>query len=1086
MTVHPSIASWIESLKGEGARASDTRIRAMFDNPAQVPLESIEVLSAAPPPMPRTGAAIRAAVSDTFTFLDIRSPDSEADERAILANADTVMIAGKRRLRLTKEARAALINAVSGTELYQNILRIQEGIDGANFDAISDDEIRRNSAWMRCFLSGHFARLDRPPVTELRSALCAREQLAGVKLADTVPSISEVQRLLGLAELLEPLRILIGSEGGWDGVRPLEDRFVGREAELAQLRAFVDELASKGAIESVARGGAWLGERLGRVVTGRVVGPRVIVARGGLGKSSLVAKFMLDHALGAHKRFPFAYLDFDRAALQPREPRQLLLEIMRQVALQFPEMAEITESLSLSVRNELLSQSRSFSVPEGADAVDAFTEFRQFLQHRVTRGSHAFLLVLDTMEVVQSDPRALEGVVTFVNRLCGPQFPEARIVITGRADVPELRRSSNLRAEGRLQKLGALSVAEAREMATHLGRRLLGPGWLSKWSSRIAGVSSQPDSRREPLTVRVAVDLVRSAEAVERDALTKQIEKMGEDASENFVGMLYQRRVLDHVRDPEVKKLAWPGLVLRRVTLEIVNEVLAEPCQLKRELIPQTFQALGRETWIVDRDGDALRHQADLRASTLPLMRRKDSAKFDDVNGRAITYFEKRQASDLRCRAEWIYHRLMAGHSTEEIESDWSSELAPYLTGADADFPRDSQAASFLFAHTATRLDTGGKTEHLDVDLALEHIANTAPYLAGFDEEKLSKVICDLDIDDASPHDLTEPARMAYTSLAVKTGRWRLVRMGDAEELNHPMWRRPSEFARAYLATRTLFTAFPRFEEGNFGALAQRIAYKAIREDPSVVADEETLLNAFESSAWRVGPSDQSTLRTVMLFSPRLASHAADAWYRLMPRSNQGFKRVFSAAEIRALALGGNFRSVIRRIDKSIWQLVFEDPSPRRFLVTDPKIGTEAQGHLQSAMSAAKEVSTEVMKLQQFAAARDEDWIAPMAYAAYRATSGEIPVTCVNRAQSYTASTSGLLGSLGVKSNAGEVPSDILQLLTLADRAGDLAAMATLFADAYPGSSRARDLNRLLKAHSEWRHAVAQYLRRIEKGFASR
>lgn len=43
-----------------------------------------------------------------------------------------------------------------------------------------------------------------------------------------------------------------------------------------------------------------------------------------------------------------------------------------------------------------------------------------------------------------------------------------------------------------------------------------------------------------------------------RDDLVAQISRLGESAHGDFVGRIYLRRMLDHVRDPDVRKIAWP------------------------------------------------------------------------------------------------------------------------------------------------------------------------------------------------------------------------------------------------------------------------------------------------------------------------------------------------------------------------------------------------------------------------------------------------------------------------------------------------------------------------------------------------
>jgi hypothetical protein len=218
-----------------------------------------------------------------------------------------------------------------------------------------------------------------------------------------------------------------------------------------------------------------------------------------------------------------------------------------------------------------------------------------------------------------------------------------------------------------------------------------------------------------------------------------------------------------------------------------------------------------------------------------------------------------------------------------------------------------------------------------------------------------------------------------------------------------------------------------------------------------------------------------------MLFSAELAQPCAAAWYHLERSSdNRTRRRQFSAAEIRALSINGNFEDVIKRIDPDLWEMIFDDARRRRFLVVNDKIGVEAQSILQAQLSRESRNRGSAHTLQHFAAARDEDWIAPMAYAAFRATSGVIPASCIELANSYTRPYGSLIARIGPRPGPrpeeNSIPTDILQMLLLADRAGDLPAMATLFADEFVGSARARDLNLLLREHKRWRDQIDRYL----------
>jgi hypothetical protein len=518
----------------------------------------------APPQLPLIEAAIRAAIAHTFA---IGSEGKEAvpdqiqltagdESKMILANATPIMIGGQRRLQLTDEARADLLQRVSNTVLYSKLLSQAVSIDQRDFDAITNDPIRRPSAWLRSFLAGSSGDLRTAPPTEVRAGVEAlqRLRLVSPSVVRSPISLPEARRLRELSDLLEPLRVLIGAKHWQGGKR--EDRFVGRDDELRRLRGFVDELASEGFFEAVTRG-------IERTIKGarylfniRDESVFFIEARGGLGKSTLIAKFVLDHAMHRRQPFPFVYLDFDRSSLQPRDNCRLLIESARQVGLQFAQISGGLDELCQNLRGEMASASRT----------EPFARFRQLVRE-VTQGSRAFLIILDTMEVVQYDPASIAGVVEFVSELNGgdgpDDFNELKIVACGRADVPQLRTEDAPRAESRKLELRPLIPADARGMAANVGKDLMKDAWNPVWADLVAGQPTDPETRREPLVLRVAVELLQAAKPEEREALAQSIANEGENADEGFVGRLYERRILDHIRDPDAKKIAWPGLIVR-------------------------------------------------------------------------------------------------------------------------------------------------------------------------------------------------------------------------------------------------------------------------------------------------------------------------------------------------------------------------------------------------------------------------------------------------------------------------------------------------------------------------------------------
>src|SRR5262249_50041586 len=114
---------------------------------------------------------------------------------------------------------------------------------------------------------------------QLQKTLLAAEWCG--EIVQGIEPVDEIERRLSLARLLEPLARLIGRrEGAFRYSQP--DNFYGRQTELSELRDYVGVLPSGGfiSLRQVVRS---LGRRRNQ--------PIVITGLGGMGKSTLVAKF---------------------------------------------------------------------------------------------------------------------------------------------------------------------------------------------------------------------------------------------------------------------------------------------------------------------------------------------------------------------------------------------------------------------------------------------------------------------------------------------------------------------------------------------------------------------------------------------------------------------------------------------------------------------------------------------------------------------------------------------------------------------------------------------------------------------------
>ncbi|MHC2390853.1 hypothetical protein ACVMFA_009502 [Bradyrhizobium liaoningense] len=1075
------------------------------DSLKSAPSPAPALMPKGPPPLPETDAAICATIAHTFTMsqaigsAEKTAPNSapEAcsiwtssdDERsAILANSTPIMIAGQRRLQLSDEARGDLLTRVHGSERFErfrSVLSNATRLDQDAFKEVGNDDVRLPGAWLRSFLEGTSGDVFKAPPREVRAAVDALSRLrfAGPGVVKSKLSLTDAQRALELSQLLEPLRILVGMQGDWNGV-PLKDRFVGRQEELTRLRAFVDELHSATTYEAVTRGfeRIFKGVRYFFNISDESV--FFLIARGGIGKTTLLAKFVLDHALNQSRRFPFVYFDFDRATLHTRDPRQLLLEAVRQVALQFPEEGPEFAELAVSLRDEIAAG--------GPPSTMYFDRFRDLVK-KLTHGSRAFLVVLDTMEVVQYDPASLAAVINFVTYLNGQaaNFPELRIVASGRADVPELRTELELRSDKNRLILQPLSFPDAVLMAGNVGRDFLGSEWQARWETSVAGNPSDPPERREPLVIRVAIELIRSCKRDERERLVQSIANdgenasVGENASESFVGLLYERRILEHVQDEEVRKLAWPGLVVRRVTRDIIATTLAPICELDPDSVKvdRVFKALANEVWMVEEEdnGEVLRHRPDLRARTLPLMRKRNPEKFDAVNSAVRRYYEARQRV-AKDHAEWLYHRLLGNEHPDSVDRDWTDEMSTLLAGAADDFAPDSEARAYLLGRTANTLLPPKSIQQLSPQLALDHIARTGAQLGSFDDTRIEPVVMSISQRIANPQVASSYPHPAKAVLLAKTGQWNVPASfdGGAGE-----WREHAEFARRFVQVRNVGGVQDGEIEPIDGKLPLRTLVQALAAARLARSPNEQLLDGLvaerlREAAGNLGPSDFAALRTAVVFGWQSSIPAAREW--LVMQDSPSSPKAISLAEISALL---DLNRLERRATRSALEPILKKLSinwnelaanarartPKAARIGYPEFRVAVFDRVRKLLDGDNPDNIHV--LRRFFAARNDDWTVPLGYAAARVLGDSSRVVdlfgrLVRENQSLATSEPGF-----------RQPEDALQLFRWADEAANTDGTAAAVLDMASGPEAA-DLRQMRVRWKQWRERIDELLGRNE------
>jgi tetratricopeptide (TPR) repeat protein len=496
---------------------------------------------------------------------------------------------------------------------------------------------------------------------ELTGVLRALEWLDGLPLA--LPSLPTVQTALDLANVLAPLRAVETPD------------FVGRERELARLEDYVrSRMADRP--------------------------PLALHGPGGVGKSTLLATFVLRHVEGSGEPMPFAYLSFDRAELDPEFPVGLIAEICRQLALQSPDLAGPLGGLRREIAAVLEAEAalqREKSSSRGTRSRDTARRHLDedlYIRQLSTRlrgawGDKPVLVVFDTFEVAQRRRRSsmtrLDRTLTSLRE----QLASLRVILAGRAVVEDIT-ADNTPLEGL-----------DRAQSVHLLRKAVGD--LAVTDTLIEEVADQVSGN--PLSLRLAAELMRREGAQVLATKRGRRRLLFSLRAEQVQGVLY-KRILDHVA-PAIRPLANPGLVVRQITREIILEVLAEPCGLG-QITPgeadRLFRLLEEEVSLVTtRQPGLLVHRSDVRREMLPLLDTEDHDRVKEVNRRAAEYYATRPSTDDRI--EELYHRLMMGESTAQLDAHWDRSAGPFLELTMPELPAASRV------YLASKL-------HLEVDPA--------------------------------------------------------------------------------------------------------------------------------------------------------------------------------------------------------------------------------------------------------------------------------------------------------------------------------------------------------------------------------
>jgi hypothetical protein len=482
-----------------------------------------------------------------------------------------------------------------------------------------------------------------PPVDQLDAA-----ELTGVLQLERwvgeraeLPDSSEIQARLDWMTLVGPLQRLVARG------------FFGRQDLLVELRSFIARESSQPEIF-------------------------LIEGVGGSGKSTALARFILDLARPDNLT---VYVSFDRGWLIDGGPWALFDEIARQIGAQDTGLRPRTDGLRQRAQ-KLAARAGGYSevASRGSqrhDPVDP--SLLQDLAALVSDRSRV-VVVLDTLEELgRRDESLTDDIFGFLTELSG-YVTHVRVIAAGRS-LPNA-----VLTLGRRWPLTGLDDADALQLLQALTVGTRADDGLQREIVRLV--------HGNPLSLHLAADVLKRT--------GKDPTRLIAVAEGNVQGQLYSR-LLEHIRDPQVRAVAHPGLIVRRITAAIIREVLAEPCgiaPLNESDAARIFEALRDEATLCEPspDGDdALVHRQDVRTLMLLTIQQDRPATTRAIHEAAVRYYEAEQDSPaalelgLVPRREELYHRLMLGQERPRLDQRWDPAVATDLTTVIDEFPPRSR-----------------------------------------------------------------------------------------------------------------------------------------------------------------------------------------------------------------------------------------------------------------------------------------------------------------------------------------------------------------------------------------------------------
>jgi AAA ATPase domain len=415
----------------------------------------------------------------------------------------------------------------------------------------------------------------------------------------------------------------------------------------------------------------------------------------GIGKSSLLERAIRE-TIAEQRTTIVVRLDFDRTTLDVLDQVGLTLEAARQIAMQLPEQAASIRELRLRASGggtEALKGRGRESIP---------SELASMLGTALRSAAATTAVVLDTCEILrgrgETHPRRL---FEWLDSLIALGVAPMVVVAAGRGDafdsIPD--------------RIGArFALAELAPGAANL---LLDAAGVP--------VSARDNihafAKGNPLLLRLSSAPFAMAPGARLSSAGSRSRSRNKELSEAH---LY-RFLLSRIPDPDLQRLVNPGLLVRRISVELIRDVLAPQLGLRRigdVRAKRLFEELKALSWLIEPDmfEGWLRQNPRMRVELVPLLYANKPALCAKIDRAAADWFAR--LKEPFGSVEALYHRLQLtrrGEAAPKVGRDVAlqfndsmlSELPPRAKDAvlQARGQRSTAARASVMSSSSHQLD---------------------------------------------------------------------------------------------------------------------------------------------------------------------------------------------------------------------------------------------------------------------------------------------------------------------------------------------------------------------------------------------